>query len=460
MTGKNLTYKKRSPVRKKSSVSKSSAAKRADRKIGVASVPTPPFSRFESTVIGGVLVCISISYALAYFSPVGTFHPGPAERPLSEAAAAGDQHPAYQHHQNDQSRYRHNHSSRTPVPLPDQTSLDTPADEVNFAVNSEKPHDQHRLQDSLETDTTHSRIRPIAREKSGHIPTEDSLIPHPGLSGASLRETAGHTTPAALIGETYSLDALRKRNTDVPRRFLEHFPTALTEIEPASRRKDEFFKIMLPLILRVNETIIDDRNRLLAFRDQTKRTPQSRKYQRDHTAISEQQWVYDLASRYGFKNPGEDLDIQALLKRVDTIPTSLALAQSAIESAWGSSRFAQEGNAAFGQWSFDPKGGLKPLDRAADKTHFVRRFSRLIEAVRSYAHNLNTHAAYRELRAQRARLRQQKGSFSGLDLVDGLRRYSQRGQSYVQDVRRLIKANHLTAYDSVKLAPERLARAK
>ncbi len=465
MMGKNVT--KKFPARKssahKSSHTKTSRAKTSHAKTSRAktsraeklypqsaalSLPAPPFSRFEGLVISCVLVCIIVSYALAYFLPI---------QPFAVQYSLNDQ-------LNDQNVQKHQQSqATTPQYANNHKTQNRDAQNRDGRVaQSETIHGSEPGFGSLGPEATlnitkgqptKTRLRPIAREKKDQFSDQK-----PPASDSGLAEGPARRPATALIGDGYNLVALRAGNNDVPRRFLEHFPAALTEIEPASRRKDEFFKIMLPLILKVNETISDDRDRLLAFQDQTAQKPIFQKY--DPPTASEKKWVYDLASRYGFKDSQENLDIEALLKRVDTIPVSLALAQAAIESAWGSSRFAQEGNAPFGQWSFNPEGGLKPLDRDANKTHFVRRFSRLIDAVRSYAHNLNTHAAYRELRGKRARLRDQKEHFSGLDLVDGLKRYSQRGQSYVQDVRRLIKANDLAAYDSVKLAPKRLARAK
>ena len=428
----------RKPDVRKPSVRKPSVRKpgvrKSDTKSLDVSFPAPPFSRFEGMVISSILVCVAVSYALAYFSPI----------------------PDVQHSWQDQG----------------SQDYDSQEYELSYAEPSRRelePRENALGADSLGVDSwspdttpkaTKARLRPMARDKKGLFSTEKPLLSDTDLPESGLAETLSGRTPTALIGEAYDLAALRTGNDNVPRRFLEHFPVALTEIESASQRKEEFFKIMLPLVLKVNETILEDRNRLLAFRDQTGQSSTIQKYGGDPSTTSGQQWVHDLASRYGSKNSQDNLDIEALLKRVDTIPVSLALAQAAIESAWGSSRFAQEGNAPFGQWSFDPKGGLKPLDRDADKKHFVRRFSRLIDAVRSYAHNLNTHAAYREFRSKRAQLRHQKGYFGGLDLVGGLKRYSQRGRSYVQDVRRLIKANHLVAYDSVKLVPEHLSRAK
>lgn len=136
-----------------------------------------------------------------------------------------------------------------------------------------------------------------------------------------------------------------------------------------------------------------------------------------------------------------------LLKRINTVPSSLALAQSANESAWGTSRFAQEGNNYFGQWCFQPGCGLVPKSRTAGKTHEVEKFSSAADSVKAYIDNLNRNSAYEKLRSLRAQRAEKNGSFSGTELAPGLLKYSERGKEYVLEIQSMIRINKLEQYD-------------
>jgi len=126
---------------------------------------------------------------------------------------------------------------------------------------------------------------------------------------------------------------------------------------------------------------------------------------------------------------------------------SLALAQAANESAWGTSRFAREGNNYFGQWCFEPGCGLVPENRASGKTHEVARFSSPAESVKAYIENLNSNSAYEALRSQRAKQGESSSPIGGMALSNGLLNYSERGQDYVHDIQGLIQNNQLEKYD-------------
>ncbi len=237
----------------------------------------------------------------------------------------------------------------------------------------------------------------------------------------------------------YDLDRVRSGNADVPRLFLASLPGDIRNIREARVRKSLFFKSVLPLILQANEEILRDRRRLWNIRFQLglDRKP----------GPADRLWLMVMAERYKVK-PG---DFDALLKRVDVIPPSLALAQAAEESGWGTSRFVHEGNAVFGQWTFSNTGSLVPSRRDEDKFHRVRAFSSLLDSVRAYAHNLNTHKAYREFRRQRQELRLKGAPLDGLLMVDNLKSYSQRGEKYVDTIRTLIETNNLHRLDDARL---------
>ncbi|MCH2098860.1 MAG: glucosaminidase domain-containing protein, partial [Pseudomonadales bacterium] len=153
--------------------------------------------------------------------------------------------------------------------------------------------------------------------------------------------------------------------------------------------------------------------------------------------------------------PMERLD--ELLACVDVIPPSLVLAQAATESAWGTSRFARKANNLFGEWCFTAGCGLVPNHRSQGATHEVERFATVSASIDSYFHNLNSHPAYAELRAIRARAREAAATISGADLAAGLMLYSERGEDYVDELRQIIRVNDLGRFDSAPAT--RTARA-
>jgi Bax protein len=237
----------------------------------------------------------------------------------------------------------------------------------------------------------------------------------------------------------YDLDRVRSGEAAVPRLFLASLPGDIRNIRETRVRKSLFFKTVLPLVLQANEEILRDRRRLwtLHFQASLGNKP----------GPVDRLWLIVLAERYGFKQ----VSIAALLKRVDIIPPSLALAQAAEESGWGTSRFVREGNAVFGQWTFSGTGGLVPTNRDDGKTHRIRTFNSLLDSVRAYIHNLNTHAAYKKLRRLRSGLRLKGAPVEGLLLVDNIESYSQRGQKYVESIRTLIETNNLHRLDDARL---------
>ena len=160
--------------------------------------------------------------------------------------------------------------------------------------------------------------------------------------------------------------------------------------------------------------------------------------------------VKTLATRY--RIDGDPLTQaaarSALLEKIDEVPVSLALAQAANESAWGTSRFAREGNNLFGIWTYDESKGMVPRRRAAGKKHLVRRFDSVAASMRYYLFTLNSHPAYAELRAIRARLRTAGSPLDGIALAAGLTRYSAKGGEYVRRIQAMIRRFDLAAFDA------------
>ncbi len=223
----------------------------------------------------------------------------------------------------------------------------------------------------------------------------------------------------------------------VPPIYLEALPEDLNRITRVKTKKKVFFLSLLPLVLKANDAIHHQKHRLSSLLSRHDRDGNLSKAQRV--------WLASLSKYYRVKkNILEDQTArQKLLKRVDTIPPSMVLAQAAAESAYGTSRFAQLGNNIFGEWTFTPGTGLVPEGRPEGETYEVRRFSNLYESVRSYMRNLNTHRAYRALRDERVRLRDNGLPNSGHALAGGLTAYSARGDLYVDEIRAIIRSNRL-----------------
>ena len=211
------------------------------------------------------------------------------------------------------------------------------------------------------------------------------------------------------------------------------------EIPAGRERKAAFFGYFLPIVENQNRAIQKTRQKLDDW------------YQsQDEISSRDASKIGHIATRYRIT----DFDIESeeswdeLLDRVDIVPPSLALAQSANESAWGTSRFAREAYNFFGQWCFQEGCGLVPAKRDAGKTHEVAAFDSPQESVKMYIRNLNSNRAYKPLRDIRAQLRNSNKSVTGHELAAGLNRYSERGSEYVSELREMIEFNKLGAYDT------------
>jgi Bax protein len=285
--------------------------------------------------------------------------------------------------------------------------------------------------------------RMVASFKAGLAPLkiDFSLPMTKDLEGLDVAPEAG---PAQVLAQlSYDLESITDGRGRVPRLFLASLPPALAEIRETKKRKNAFFKTVLPLILQVNEDILADRKRLWDLR--------YRKSLGQRIGAADRLWLIVMAERYNVERG----DLDGLLKRVDVIVPSMALAQAATESGWGTSRFVREGNAMFGEWTFSKTTqGLAPLSRDEGKTHRVRIFDSLIDSVRSYAGNLNTHRAYVQFRDIRHSLRARGAPLDGMILAGGLIKYSERGAEYVDMIRSMISANDLRRLDDARLLEE------
>lgn len=237
----------------------------------------------------------------------------------------------------------------------------------------------------------------------------------------------------------YELDMVRQDDAPVPRVFVVALPDDLDAVRQVELKKSVFFKTTLPLILKENERITADRRELVRISNLIERDQELND--------ADAEWIERLARRY----KADIGDIDTLLARVDIIPVSLAMAQAAEESGWGTSRFAQRGNALFGQWTTADDEGLIPKERQEGMTHKVKKFDNLAASVAGYMRNLNTHGAYKSLRAARTQMRKTDGNINGYALAGELLKYSARGQKYVDSIRLIIDANDLHDLDDATL---------
>ena len=231
----------------------------------------------------------------------------------------------------------------------------------------------------------------------------------------------------------YDLKNVRIKKRVKPIYFTQ-FPKDLDEIQSVQLKKETFIKIVLPLIVAENEKILDDRYKLNKIT--------SRKI----TTDEEKQWLRQKFLEYKVKKGS----VEELKNRMDVIPVSIALAQAAKESGWGTSRFALEGNAIFGQWTWTGKG-IEPLLKDKSKNHKILRFPILRASVKSYKNNLNTHKSYKEFRAKRRDMRERKKKISGLALTKTLDSYAQTGDKYTKILEQIIIQNKLTDFELVRL---------
>ena len=249
----------------------------------------------------------------------------------------------------------------------------------------------------------------------------------------------------------YTQKAWQAGIREIPRVYLVDVPDTWRERSAkelsVADKKRLFFRLIAPIVLRVNELILEDRARA---KELIERLAQGQSVTPD-----DQAWLTELAVRYKVLEPkGERLasdSFAELLTRVDVVPPSLSLAQAATESGWGTSRFAAQGNSLFGQWTWGK--GLKPAEQRTSTLgdYRVAAFDSTGQAAYSYALNLNTAAAYRDLRLKRADLRRQNQRISGIVLADSLRNYSERGQAYVDDLKAFIRQNRLDDADRAYL---------
>jgi Bax protein len=256
---------------------------------------------------------------------------------------------------------------------------------------------------------------------------EDKITDSVRLSAATIEELFKSTN--------YSLEDVRKNKLVKPI-SLTLLPNEIKKIENIKKRKNLFIQIILPLIIKENNNIRLDRKKLFSILNKSNNTK------------AEKVWLNSKFKKYGVVNK----DLLTLKIRMDEVPVSMAIAQAAKETGWGTSRFAQEGNALFGQWTWSGEG-IKPAEADGDSTHKVMKFKVLQASVRAYQRNLNTHSSYKDFRSTRAELRDEGKKLDSMILSEHLDKYAETGEEYVRVLQQIIKQNNLTDFDDAKLLP-------
>ena len=267
----------------------------------------------------------------------------------------------------------------------------------------------------------------VYQELYGEVTEEDSLESGVRLKASVLYQLFEDTN--------YKLSEVRSNKIAKPVE-IGKLPYELKEIQSVKKRKELFIQIVLPLILEENNKILLDRKKLFAILN------------KNNNSKSDNDWLNKKFKQYGVSNK----DIPTLKRRMDIIPPSMAIAQAAKETGWGTSRFALEGNALFGQWTYSDKG-IKPAAAEAGTTHKVMMFNVLKSSVRAYTRNLNTHKSYKKMRYLRAIQRDNEGKLNSKELVNHLDKYAETGKEYTIILKKIIEQNTLTDFDDVKILP-------
>jgi len=233
----------------------------------------------------------------------------------------------------------------------------------------------------------------------------------------------------------YNLNDVRQNKLVKPI-SLTLLPQEIIKIENSKKRKDLFIQIILPLVIKENNYIKIDRIKLFSILNKNKNTEK------------EKFWLNSKFKQYGVVNR----DLSTLKIRMDEVPVSMTIAQAAKETGWGTSRFAQEGNALFGQWTWSGEG-IKPLGADDGTTHKVMKFYVLQASVKAYQRNLNTHSSYKNFRSARAEMRDKGKKMDSIILTEYLDKYAETGKAYVKILQQIIRQNNLIDFDDAKLLP-------
>lgn len=278
---------------------------------------------------------------------------------------------------------------------------------------------------------------------AGQSPAYSSLVSPDHRTIFEPRDIEASTSSALHVAfETHQYDLSHSGEPSVPPLLLTSLPEDFASVKNPRKRQDLFLRAILPIVLIENRRISEQRelaSLLLEGEIPAKGSPMYL-------------WLKKLARKLHVRGDLNKAKVrERILSRLDVIPLQLALSQAAIETGWGTSRFALQGNSLFGQWTFSSQAGLIPTGRASDATHYVATFPDLRASVRSYMRNLNTGRAYKEFRQARAILRAEGKPLDAMELAKHLDRYSQRGEQYTAELQRLIRSRRIASLAKASL---------
>ena len=233
--------------------------------------------------------------------------------------------------------------------------------------------------------------------------------------------------------QKYYISSVRDKKL-VPNISINKFPKDFNLISSTKDKKSLFIRSLLPLIISENNKIKEANKRIKKIDNNTF----------EYIARDDALWLKKQFKNYKVKSH----HIDDLIAKVDIIPVSIALAQAAIESGWGTSRFVSEGNALFGQWSWFKGSGIIPKKRDSDETYEIKSFENLRQSVAAYMKNLNSHNNYSEFRAVRNNYRINNSKINSIKLIKYLSNYAENTE-YSKILEKIIKKNDLQEFDQV-----------
>ena len=302
--------------------------------------------------------------------------------------------------------------------------------ETNKKIEVEPKKELKKTEPKVKKETTKPEVKVKKETKKPELKVKRNNVAEVILPDLNLKT---ETVIQLFKDVDYDLRTVRSEKLVKPIYFTQ-FPRDLDNLSSVQLKKETFLKIVLPLVVAENEKILDDREKLKNLID------------KKFTTDAEKQWLRQKLLEYKVKKS----DLKELMIKMDMIPVSIALAQAAKESGWGTSRFALEGNAIFGQWTWDGQG-IAPLKRDGDKNHKILKFPILRASVKAYKNNLNTHKSYSKFRDKRQQLRNKNLNITGLALTDTLKNYAQTGSEYTRILNQIITQNRLSDFELVKL---------
>ncbi len=316
-----------------------------------------------------------------------------------------------------------------------EKKIEVKKEEQNFKKEIKKPETKVKKEPKKSETEIKKEVKKTKPKIKEEIKKPEIKVKRNSVAEVILPDLNLKTSTVIQLFKDVDYDLRKVRNEKLVKPiYFTQLPRDLNNLQSVQLKKETFIKIVLPLIVAENEKILDDREKLKIISE------------KKFTTDLEKQWLRQKLLEYKVKKG----DINQLMIRMDIIPVSIALAQAAKESGWGTSRFALEGNAIFGQWTWDGQG-IAPLKRDGDKNHKILKFPILRASVKAYKNNLNTHKSYVKFRDKRRKLREKNLVITGLVLSDTLKNYAQTGSEYTKILNQIITQNSLTDFEPVRL---------